>query len=109
MSAGQKERKEGRGRGKKSIFASEIRRPSITVRREGRHVEPVGRLNPSASFRKKNKMINLITNVGVAHQTNEPEWGKKEADLALVTRSLFWMFYAICEALSESRNRWRAC
>lgn len=54
-------------------------------------------------------MINLITNVGVAHQTNEPEWGEKEADLALVTRSLFWLLYAICEALGESRNRWRAC
>lgn len=54
-------------------------------------------------------MINLITNVGVAHQTNEPEWGEKEADFALVTRSLFWLLYGICEALGESRNRWRAC
>lgn len=43
----------------------------------GRHVEPVGRLNPSASFREKNKMINFITNVGAAHRTNEPEWGTK--------------------------------
>lgn len=74
MSAGQKERKEGGG----NIFASQIRRPSITVKREGRHVEPVGRLNPPASFWEKNKMINLITNVGVAHQTNEPEWGKEK-------------------------------
>lgn len=98
----EKERR-GEGGGEKNIFASEIRRPSITVRREGRHVEPVGRLNPSASFREKNKMIHLITNVGVAHQTNEPEWGKKGADLALVTRSLFGLFHAVCEALGESR------
>lgn len=43
-------------------------------------------------------MINLITNVGVAHQTNEPEWGEKEADFPLVTRSLFWLLYAICRS-----------
>lgn len=79
MSAGPKERKEGDGgwSGGRGVFASQIRRPSITVRREGRHVKPVGRLNPSASFRDKNKMINLITNVGVAHRTNVPERGSK--------------------------------
>lgn len=66
---------------KKNISASQIRRPSITLRQGlggGRHVEPVGRLNPSASFRVKNKIINLLTNLGVVHQTNEPGWKKKK-------------------------------